>query len=91
MEPRPVPSIIADEIGIDVVDVGPPQGVDPDYCGTANMARYEALWSGHDTAIYMSYYQPTKEELEILNAGGLVQIQMVSHVVPHSAQVVSNG
>jgi hypothetical protein len=87
MEPRPVPNCVAEHGDVTVIDVGPPPGVDADDCGTANMAVFTGEFSGKETPIYIGYFQPTKEELEYLNNGAYIGLQMVSVVVPHSMHV----
>jgi hypothetical protein len=86
MEPRPVPNSLVDA-GMQRIEVGPPPGTDPDACGTASMGVMKVDFSGREVDCYTAYFQPRKDELEALNNGGLIELQMISHVVPHSMHV----
>jgi hypothetical protein len=87
MEPRPVPEIIAKHPHVTVKDIAPPPGAKPDECGTANMAAFWSEFMGQEVAVFTSYYQPTKEEIDQIVHGAYIGVQMIGIVVPHSLHV----
>lgn len=90
MEPRPVP--ISIQLGNPdgrEITVGRPPDVPEDECGDATMFLEATEFAGQKAfPVYSAYFQPTKYELEQLNKGGYIRVNMLGHVVPHSAQVV---
>lgn len=92
MEPRPVPnSAHLENINGQVATVGAPLGASPDECSSAEMYVEAIEFAGKTVPYYSSYYQPTRDELEQLNKGGLIRINFVGHVVPHSCRVVDGS
>lgn len=89
MEPRPVPQSAHEENPDgQIVTVGRPVDSFPDECGDASMFFEYIEFSGRVVPYFSSYYQPTREDLELLQQGGMVRINFVGHVVPHSCRVV---
>lgn len=65
-----------------VVDMGPPPGVSDEDCGHAQMllGRTQAMpgFGGRDQ---LAFFKPSPEELDALNAGGLLVMNQLGQVV----------
>jgi hypothetical protein len=89
MEPRPVPnSVIEENPTGEIITMGSPPAASPDECSDATMYMEIIEFAGDVVPYFSSYYQPTKDELELLNDGGLIRINFVGHVVPHYCRAV---
>lgn len=63
-----------------VVNMGPPKGVSDDECGTIEvLIETNALNRPIGRGQY-AYYRPTAEELEQLNAGGVIELGQYGQV-----------
>jgi hypothetical protein len=74
------------------VQMGPPRGVSDQVCGTAEMLIQPP---GHQPAGIgagrYAYFQPTAEQLAVLNAGGFLELaQYGGGVVPFGLQVFTS-
>lgn len=98
MNPIPVPaSARAGRPECQLVNMGPPAGVSDDDCGTAQMLIGGQALPGFRGRAQYAYFRPSLAELELLNAGGFLEMCQIGNVVqPFSlavwpAHVVDGG
>lgn len=85
MNPIPVPEIVkAARPWCRVVDMGRPAGVPEAECGSAEMliqASGSRPLTGFSGRSQYAYFKPTPDELELLNAGGFLEMCQIGTVV----------
>lgn len=85
MTPTAVPAVVREHRpDLTTINVGPPPGVSDEDCGTVESLVGQV--GGY--AAYTSHWKPTVEQLELLNAGGSIElVQYVPRMVMHSMSV----
>lgn len=63
------------------VSMGPPKGVSPDECGTAEMLVSPVSLSSGVGRPHYAYFRPSAEDLERLNAGGFLELALYGNGV----------
>jgi hypothetical protein len=85
MIPVQVPTVVrAHRPDTAVLNVGPPPGISDAECGTvqALVGQFSGLTG------YADYWQPTDDQLRLLNAGGVIElVQFAPRMVMHSMSV----
>ena len=85
VNPIPVPDIVKTaRPHCRVVDMGRPPGVPESECGSAEMLIQQTgslPLSGFAGREQYAYFRPTVEELELLNAGGFLEMCQIGTVV----------
>ena len=82
MKPIAVPaSVRAARPECQLVDMGPPVGVSDADCGTASMLIGAERLPGFRGRAQYAYFRPTSAELELLNAGGFLEMCQIGTVV----------
>lgn len=90
MIPIPVPeNVKAGRPSGRITQMGPPQGVSDEDCGTAEMLiEASNAIPGYPARSNYAYYKPNAYELELLKNGGVIEFCQVGNVVqPFSAAV----
>lgn len=89
MEPRPVPEAFRNEGR--VVTIGPPPAISRDDCGDAEALLTNTSVGGVEVGCFRVYFQPTLQEIHMLEAGCLVEITMSSPRLPmHAVRIVES-
>lgn len=71
-----------------VFPIGPPRGFSDDAVGTVEAMFTVELIDGRHVPCYRDYWRPTKEQLEILNKGGFIELAQYSpEMIMHGLQV----
>ena len=66
----------------EVVTMGRPRGVSEEECGSAEMLLgYTHVMQGYNGRNQFAYFKPTEAELELLNAGGFLELNQIGQVV----------
>jgi hypothetical protein len=79
------PQAVRNNPGFKAIHVGPPRGMSDDEVGTV-----EALVGvAHGLPVWADYWQPTPEQLAMLNAGGHIELRQYSNqMVMHSMTIL---
>ncbi len=64
-----------------LVDMGPPPGVSDEDCGTLQMLISGQTLLGFPGRAQYAYFRPSPAELELLNAGGFLEMCQLGQVV----------
>lgn len=88
MEPVAIPDqIVIDNPTFKALHIGPPKGMTDEECGTVE--AFVGFVDG--LPCIADYWRPTPEQLEILNAGGFLELRQYSpQMIMHSLTVYAD-
>lgn len=87
MEPRPTPKKYMDQFEGEEVRISKPSSVSEEDCRDAQMYVESVTFGDMLQPMFTGWFQPTQEELRILQNGGYIGFSMIGHVVPYSTLV----